>query len=499
MVSLGMQFIQSRTDLELAYSVESKNPPEAPPVRQNADGRQIPGFPAGFQPGSNSTRRSLHSRQLSSHHIKRQASNNSADLAEHLGLSGRDLINPAYQIQNAAGSISNKTMDTNIQNYDGTYHYDTHNFWGSMMSIVSRASMEARRPGRRPLVITRSSFVGLGKHVGKWLGDNVSTWEQYRFSIAGVLNFASIFQMPMVGPDICGFAGNTTETLCARWTTLGAFYPFMRNHAGDTSISQEPYRWNSTAAAARKAFAVRYRLLDYFYTAFHRQTVTGLPSLNPLFYHYPKDTNTFGIEHQFFYGDDILVSPVLEENSTSVSIYLPNETFYDYWTLERIQGNGTYINLTNVGFDTIPVHIRGGAILPLRAESANTTTELRKQDFVLWIAPNATNQASGTLYLDDGDSINQTSTSNIVFTYNNGAFSMSGDFGYQTNVSIKNITLLGATGQQTIKGPVALTGAYQTKFNGTGTSGPEFPGTASSVKAGMGAMVVAVAAAVLAL
>jgi alpha-glucosidase len=103
------------------------------------------------------------------------------------------------------------------------------------------------------------------------------------------------------------------------------------------------------------------------------------------------------------------------------------------------------------------------------------------------------------LYLDDGDSINQTSTSNIVFTYNNGAFSMSGDFGYQTNVSIKNITLLGATGQQTIKGPVALTGAYQTKFNGTGTSGPEFPGTASSVKAGMGAMVVAVAAAVLAL
>jgi alpha-glucosidase len=382
-----------------------------------------------------------------------------------LGLPGRDLINPAYQINNAAGSISNKTMDTNIQNYDGTYHYDTHNFWGSMMSIASRKSMVARRPTRRPLIITRSTFVGLGRYVGKWLGDNVSTWEQYRFSIAGVLNFASIFQIPMVGPDICGFAGNTTETLCARWTTLGAFYPFMRNHAGDTSISQEYYRWPSTAAAARKVIPVRYRLLDYFYTAFHRQTTTGLPALNPLFYHYPEDTSTFGIDHQFFFGDDILVSPVLEENSTSVSIYLPNATFYDFWTLQRIQGTGSYINLTDVGFDSIPLHIRGGAILPLRAESANTTTELRKQDFVLWIAPNSTNQAQGTLYLDDGDSINQTSTSNIVFTYDNGAFSMSGDFGYQTNLCIKNITLLGATTQQTVQGPVGLKSAYTHKFS----------------------------------
>lgn len=429
-------------------------------------------------------------------HARRQASNKTEDLAEHLGLPGRDLINPGYEIHNAAGSISNKSMDTNIQNYDGTYHYDTHNFWGSMMSIASRASMVARRPSRRPLLITRSTFVGLGRHVGKWLGDNVSTWEQYRFSIAGVLNFASIFQIPMVGPDVCGFAGNTTETLCARWTALGAFYPFMRNHAGDTSIYQEAYRWESTAAAARKMFAVRYRLLDYFYTAFHRQTMTGLPSLNPLFYHYPEDSNTFAIDHQFFFGDDILVSPVLEENSTSVSIYVPNATFYDFWTLQRVQGNGSYINLTNIGFDTIPLHIRGGAILPLRAESANTTTELRKQDFVVWIAPNSTNQASGTLYLDDGDSINQASTSNIVFTYDNGAFSMSGDFGYKTDVSIKNITLLGATTQQTVQGPVSLTKEYSHKFE---VGGPEFPGAGSQVKAGMGAMIAAAVAAAIAL
>lgn len=253
--------------------------------------------------------------------------------------------------------------------------------------------------------------------------------------------------MPMVGSDVCGFGDNTTETLCARWASLGAFYPFYRNHNSDMSIAQEFYRWPLSAASARKSIALRYRLLDYIYTALHRQHESGTPLLNPLFFKYPGDVNTFAIDTQFFYGDAILVSPVLKENSTAVEVYLPKDIFYEFHTGQMLRGQGQNVTLENIAFDDIPLHIRGGSIIPLREGGADTTTELRRQPFTLVVAPDERGEAAGRLYIDDGVSIEQKrGVVDVTMVYKRGKLRVRGKFGYPgegQGLKVVGVTVLG--------------------------------------------------------
>ncbi|KAF8713378.1 glycosyl hydrolase 31 family, partial [Rhizoctonia solani] len=354
-----------------------------------------------------------------------------------------DYNDPPYKIGNVFNSLGNRTAHMDIKHANGLMEYDTHNMYGTMMAAKTREAMLARRPGLKPLIISRSTFAGAGAKTGKWLGDNDSLWENYRFSIAGMLAMAGLYQVPMVGSDVCGFGKNTTETLCARWSMLGAFQPFYRNHNSDTSISQEFYVWPSVTQAAKNAITMRYQLLDYLYTAMQQAHEDGSPVLNSLWFKYPQDANTYAIDLQFFYGDSILVSPVTEENSTSVDIYLPKDIFYDFLTYQPVQGNGTKVSLTNVNFTSIPVHIKGGSVLPLRASSAMTTKALREKDFNIVVAPGTDGKATGQLYLDDGVSLDPKASTHLEMSYSNKHLTVNGNAGYKTNSKVRDVIILG--------------------------------------------------------
>jgi alpha-glucosidase len=455
-----------------------------PPRPTNAPrpntGRPIPGFPQSFQPGSSSNG-SINARSVEGRKVEVRNANSVETRSTKYdplpkGLPDREWFNPNYRINNHRGNLTQYTIYTNTSNHDGSWQYDTHNFYGHMMSHTTQASMLSRRPSLRPLVVTRSTFAGTGRKVTHWFGDNESSWEHYRTSIRQMLSFVSMHQMPMVGSDVCGFNGNADPYMCARWALLGAFQPFYRNHAELSSIFQEFYQWPLVAEAAKKAISTRYKLLDYIYTALHRQTVDGTPMINPLFFLYPNDANTFGIQEQWFYGDSLLISPVTQDYSDTVTYYLPNDRFYDYWTLAQIEGEGKNVTQSNLTATEIPIHIRGGSIIPHRLNSANTTKALRTQDFYILIAPDRDGKAKGSLYLDEGEMIEQPDVSQITFDFADGKFSTTGSFGYKgasgESVSVAKVVVLGQAqagkvgtydaGTKTVEvgGPWQLNGAW---------------------------------------
>lgn len=184
-----------------------------------------------------------------------------------------------------------------------------------------------------------------------------------------------------------------------------------------------------------------YRLLDYIYTAFHRQSLDGTPILSPVWFKYPTDTKTFDNDLQFFYGDSILVSPAPQEDKT-FDIYLPKDTFYDFLTFEPIVGRGRTMTIKNASLADIPVHIRGGAILPLRVESAMTTKALRSKDFHLVVAPDSDNTASGSLYFDDGISLVQKERTTVDMAYVKDKLTVTGHFGLPLGVKVARIDFL---------------------------------------------------------
>lgn len=277
-----------------------------------------------------------------------------------------------------------------------TVHAEVHNLYGHLMSRATFEGLKRGRQNARPWVLTRSAFVGTQRYAASWMGDNSSWWEHLELSVAQLASM-SLLGVAWSGVDIGGFFENANPELYARWLELGTFYPFMRTHTCDGTRDQEPWSFGpETERVARGAIRLRYRLLPYLYTLAFGAHEQGTPLFRPLVYDFPDDETARHIGDQAMVGPHLLVAPVTRPGVRQRAVYLPEGTWYDFWTGERVEAGH---HITQAPLGKIPVFVRGGAVLPLGNVRASTVEPLTELTLRVYGAQ----ESSFTLTEDAGD------------------------------------------------------------------------------------------------
>lgn len=292
----------------------------------------------------------------------------------------------------------------------------------------SRGIYEGQRtaaPNQRVFILTRSGYAGQQRYAtATWSGDITSTWTAMQKQIAAGLGF-SVSGVPYWTMDTGGFSVparfarrnarpedvDEWRELNTRWFEFGTFVPLLRVHG------EAPYRemWqfggdDSPAYHAELKFdRLRYRMLPYLYSVAGTVTHGGGTLMRPLVMDFRTDPKARDIADQYMFGPAFLVSPITAYHARSRSVYLPPTPggWYDFWTGKPLHGAQTIS--APAAYDSLPLHIRAGAIIPFGPEQ-QYVGEKKADPITVYVYTGANGMF--TLYEDDG----------LTYGYEHGAF-----------------------------------------------------------------------------
>jgi oligosaccharide 4-alpha-D-glucosyltransferase len=288
---------------------------------------------------------------------------------------------------------------------------EVRNVYGHNWTKMLYQNFAKEYPAKRLFSLNRSGFAGTQRYgIFPWTGDVSRSWSGYRAQLPVLLGM-SMSGVPYVHSDAGGFAGGEgDEELYVRWLQYAAFTPIFRPHGtglfeieptaksfpSEPALIDTPYR-----AIAREAVQLRYAFLPYNYTLAYGQARYGKPLMAPLYYYYPSDTTAARIQDQYFWGEQVMVAPVLEKGVTIRRYYLPEGDWYYARKQQRLNGGRWYTD--TVSLKEFPVLYKEGSFIVLNPQADKNTSHYNGErlsvNYVVSDKPSAYE-----LYNDDGTS-----------------------------------------------------------------------------------------------
>ncbi len=255
-------------------------------------------------------------------------------------------------------------------------HDKVHNLFGYNMTRAAGEAFDRIDPEKRFLMFSRSSYIGMHRYGGIWMGDNKSWWSHILLNLK-MLPSLNMCGFLYTGADLGGFGADATRDLVLRHMALGVFTPLMRNHSAIGTREQECYQFENVEDF-RNVVNTRYRLVPYLYSEYMKAALNDDMYFKPLGFVYPDDKMAIRVEDQLILGNEIMIAPVYEQNARGRYVYLPEEMkFVKFLTdgsiSEEILEKG--VHYVEVALNEVPLFIRSGKCIPV-AEAAECVKDI---------------------------------------------------------------------------------------------------------------------------
>lgn len=260
---------------------------------------------------------------------------------------------------------------------------------------------------KRPFISAYNSTIAAHRYPVLYAGRSTVSWNSLK-QIPYFNAIASNIGVSFWSHDFGGTIGGVEDNeLFTRFVQLGVFSPILRlGSEGGKYYKREPWKWGiKTSKIVTDYLNLRYKLIPYIYTESYKYHKYGKPLIEPIYYRYPVLYDDSLYNEEYFFGNDIFVSPILSKkdyvmNRVIHKLYLPSGVWYDFFTGKKYSGNKKYVSFYRD--EEYPVFVKAGAIIPMSLNEKNDIKNPKNME--IQIFPGASNTYS--VYEDDGETNN---------------------------------------------------------------------------------------------
>lgn len=301
-----------------------------------------------------------------------------------------DQTEPEYEFRNASFTPGNAFQMHNL--YPLLWSQNLYNFY------------HQNYPGKRLFHLTRSGWTGAQRFgVLPWSGAVARYWAGLKTQIPIIVQ-SGMSGLAYMHSDAGGFVTMSDkpekdEELDLRWLQMATFSPVLRVNGGRSNV--EPFNLTEPFYSIVKRYMqIRYQLLPYLYSLAWRNSMSGRPICMPLDYFTPNKA-LGNVADQYFFGENLLIAPVLLHGMPSRKVVLPEGKWFNFWTNSMQNEGAAYPNLT---IDHIPVYAKAGAFVPMATSvGMRSTNEYRSDSLTVKFFQDVSVPSSTfTFFHDDG-------------------------------------------------------------------------------------------------